>query len=248
MQTILHRALGAALIAAALSVTAGTRELPSIQERVAARQAARASAKKPPPPDGVRAIMRRAAEDLAMAMPEPGLKVGERAPDFALVNSAGKETQLSKVLQRGPVVLTFFRGAWCSYCTIELKALQESLPAFATHNATVLAISPQQQQASQKQLKEHGYTIELLSDLDDAVAKAYQLHFELPPDLVGLYKDKFGLDVEAYNGPGRVGLPVPATFVIDRAGTIRAAFADVDYKKRMEPADILAALEKLSTD
>jgi peroxiredoxin len=48
-------------------------------------------------------------------------------------------------------------------------------------------------------------------------------------------------------GEGRYVLPVPATFVIDRAGIIRAAFTDLDYRRRVEPADILAALEALPT-
>jgi peroxiredoxin len=53
------------------------------------------------------------------------------------------------------------------------------------------------------------------------------------------------LNIESFNGKGRNVLPVPATFVIDKNGIIRAAFADTDYKKRMEPAAILAALKKL---
>ena len=74
--------------------------------------------------------------------------------------------------------------------------------------------------------------------------KAYNLYFELAPELVAVYK-KHGLDIEGYNGKGRAILPVPATYVIDKQGIIRAGFADTDYKKRMEPLAILQALKKL---
>ena len=191
------------------------------------------------------AAMTRAAEDLAAAMPNPGLKVGAKAPDFTLNNPYGKPVKLSSMLRKGPVILVFYRGAWCPYCNLELKALKESLPNFKKYGASLIAITPQTPDKSLAQVDKDGYPFEILSDLDDQVMKAYKLYWEVSPELDAAYKHSFGLDVAAYNGNGRRGLPVPGTFVIDKSGIVRAAFADTDYKKRMEPVDILAALQHL---
>ena len=193
-----------------------------------------------------RSIMAMAAMDLEKAMPEPGLKVGMSAPDFQLSNAFGEKVKLSKRLVDGPVVLAFYRGAWCPFCNIELNALQSSLPYFNKYNASLIAVTPQRPDKSKEQLEKSEYTFEVLSDLDDNVMKAYNLYFAVPQELHELYKNKFSFDITDYNGKNRLGLPVPGTFVIDQDGIIRAAYAETDYKKRMEPEDIINALKALS--
>jgi len=220
--------------------------LPNIAERVKAFEQQRPSTKEAPkiaPKD--KAVMAKAAQDLAAAMPNPGLTVGAKAPDFSLKNAEGKIVGLHNALKQGPVVLVFYRGAWCPYCNLQLHALKESLPAFQKYGASIIAITPQTPDKSLAQVKKDGYPFEILSDLDDHVMKAYKLYWEVTPELDATYKKSFGLDVQAFNGQGRRGLPVPGTFIIDQSGIVRAASADTNYKKRMEPADILAALEKL---
>jgi len=175
----------------------------------------------------------------------PGLAVGTKAPDFKLPNAHGKDVQLYDVLKDGPVVLTFYRGSWCPYCNLELYALQQSLPAFKDYGANLLAVTPQKTEFSLKQVEDQKFEFELLSDLDSSVMKAYNLYYEIPEDLNKLFLDRIELDVAYYNGEGRYVLPVPGTFVINKEGVITAAFADVDYAKRMEPADIVKALAEL---
>jgi peroxiredoxin len=191
------------------------------------------------------ALMQRSADELAALLPDPGLKVGERAPDFTLPNAYGKPVSLSSHLARGPVVLAFYRGAWCPYCNLELKTLHAALPHFEQLGATLIAVTPQQPDKSLEQVKKDGYPFEILSDLDSTVIRDYRLYFTVPDELSELYRTRFGLDLATYNGPGRYELPVPGTFVIDRGGIVRAAFADTDYKQRMEPAEIIAALQAL---
>jgi peroxiredoxin len=193
-----------------------------------------------------RSIMVKAARDLKKAMPEPGLKVGMSAPDFQLSNAFGNKVKLSERLVGGPVVLAFYRGAWCPFCNIELNALQSSLPYFRKYNASLIAVTPQKPDKSKEQLVKSEYTFEVLSDLDDSVMKAYNLYFEVPQELYELYKNQFNFDITEYNGKDRHGLPVPGTFVIDQDGIIQAAYAETDYKKRMEPEDIINALKALS--
>lgn len=195
--------------------------------------------------DKEKSIITKAAQDLAEVMPNPGLKVGEKAPDFILTNAYGRKVKLYEQLEKGPVIISFYRGAWCPFCNIELNTLQKSLPIFEKYNASLIAVTPQKPDKSNEQLEKAKYTFEILSDLDNSVMESYNLYFEVPQELHYLYKNRFNFDITDYNGKGRLGLPVPGTFVISQDGIIRAACAKTDYKKRMEPRDILEALKAL---
>ncbi len=188
--------------------------------------------------------MSQFAENLASSMPSPGLAVGTQAPDFTLVNAFGKAITLSQELKKGPVVLVFYRGSWCPFCNLHLHALQSIIPELKSHNTQLIAITPQKPDESAKELKDKGYPFEVLSDLDYSVAKAYNLYFDMSPELLAVYA-KFGIDLESYNGEGRTALPVPGTLVIDEEGTIQAIHAETDYKQRMEPAEVLAVIERI---
>lgn len=183
--------------------------------------------------------------ELAAKMPDPGLHVGDKAPNFKLKNAFGKTISLASMTKEGPVILVFYRGGWCAICNIQLHSLNASLPTFKKYGAQLLAVTPQKPDRSQEQIKKGGYPFEIVSDLDYSVLKKYKLYFEIPDYIIALEKNKFGLDVADYNGKGRYGLPVPATYIIDKKGIIRAAYANTDYTQRMEPKDILEALKKL---
>ena len=225
-----------------MTVLAADPSVPNLEERISAFEAQRQGAG---PDARSRAIMERAARDLAAAMPDPGLEVGSRAPDFSLPDAHGKLVRLADLLVQGPVIVTFYRGAWCPYCSLQLKTLRESLPHLEAYGARLVAISPQTPDRSRAQVEKDDYPFHVLSDLDDRVIKAYNLYFELPAEVSALYKGNFDLDIEAYNGAGRHGRPVPGTFVLDRQGIVRAAFADTDYRKRMEPQVMIDALEAM---
>ncbi len=192
-------------------------------------------------------IMDNAAAELKRSMPSPGLKAGTRAPDFTLQNAFGESITLSEEYAKGPVILVFYRGAWCPFCNLHLHALQQSLTEFRKYDAQLIMVTPQTPDMSAEQVKKDDLDFEVLSDLDSQVMKQYQLYFELPDDLIQVYK-KAGLDIESFNGKGRNVLPVPGSFVIDRKGVIRAMQANTDYKVRMEPADIVATLKAMAKD
>lgn len=191
-----------------------------------------------------RAVMQRAKAALAKTLPDPGIKVGERAPNFTLPNAFGKQVTLYDELKKSPVVLVFYRGAWCPYCNMHLRVLRENLPQVQALGAQLIAITPQTPDKSLEQFKAAPREFEVLSDHDSTVMRAYRLYFEVDPELAAIYRTH-GLDLVEYNGPGRNVLPAPGTFIIDRDGIVRAMQADTDYTKRMEPAAILRALEAL---
>jgi len=94
--------------------------------------------------------------------------------------------------------------------------------------------------------EKHRIPIDVLNDNTGEVLRDYRLWFRVPPDLKELYRDRFGIDLEKYNGEGKWELPVPATYVLDRQGTVRAGVADPDHTVRMEIEEILATLETLT--
>jgi len=120
------------------------------------------------------------------------------------------------------------------------------LPRIRELGADLIAISPETPDNTLTMAEKHRIPIDVLSDNTGEVLRDYRLWFQVPPDLKELYRDRFGIDLEKYNGEGRWELPVPATYVLDRNGTVRAGIADPDHTVRMEIEEILAALESLT--
>ncbi|MFE6286650.1 peroxiredoxin-like family protein [Streptomyces sp. NPDC057877] len=198
-------------------------------------------------PEHVRAVMRRAAQELAESgQADRALAVGANAPSFALPTATGGTVSLDALLAEGPVVLTFYRGAWCPYCNITLRSLQRHHGDITARGARLVAVSPQLPDASLSLAEKHELAFDVLSDLGCDTAKQYGLAFDIPDDLAALY-ETFGIDLQRVNGGHARTLPLPATYVIDPGSTIRWAFAATDYTTRAEPADILAALDQSRT-
>ncbi|MGC1238887.1 MAG: peroxiredoxin-like family protein [Acidimicrobiales bacterium] len=175
----------------------------------------------------------------------PGLAVGDTAPNFTLPDALGEPITLADLLVQGPVVATFYRGEWCPYCNIQLRGLQAALPRLRELDASLVAISPQSADHSLTLAEKNELTYRVLSDLDQEVIRAYRVQFTLAGDLEDLQVNVFQNDPATQNADRTRSLPVPATFVIDRDGIVRAAFVSADWRYRPEPADIIAALEAL---
>lgn len=172
-------------------------------------------------------------------------KAGDKAPDFTLKNAKGDEVQLSSLLAQGPVVLTWYRGGWCPYCNIALAALQEKLPEIRKAGAQLVALTPELPDKSLDTAEKNSLDFEVLTDLNHKVADSYGLVFELTPKVRELYKGFFNLN--EFNGAeaGDDKLPLAATYIISKDGTIRWAFLKADYRQRAEPSEIVDFLEKM---
>jgi peroxiredoxin len=197
-------------------------------------------------PDEIRDAMTSA--DLALAatgIAERSVKKGDTAPDFALPDATGKILRLSDLLAKGPVVVSFYRGGWCPYCNMELRALQKALPDIAALGATLLAVSPEKPDETLSTAEKNELAFPVLSDKGSAVSKAYGIAFDLAEELRPIYT-RFNHALPDRNGTESWVLPIPATFVIARDRQVALAFVDADYRKRLEPADILNALAGLA--
>ncbi len=169
------------------------------------------------------------------------LRVGDRAPDATLPDAAGRLVTLSSLWTKGSLVIVFYRGQWCPYCNLELRAWQSKLDELAAKGASLVAISPQTPDGSLTTAEKNELAFPVLSDSSLFAAESYGIAFTMPAELQALYKAG-GIDLATINGNGVWQLPVPATFVVDRTGTVVHASVDADYRRRPEPADVLAAV------
>ena len=176
---------------------------------------------------------------------EGARQVGEQAPDFTLKNAQGENISLSSALEKGPVVLTWYRGGWCPYCNIALAAMQKELPAIKKAGASLIALTPELPDKSLTTKEKNELTFEVLTDLNHQVAKSYNLLFKLTPEVEKLYGKFF--DLEKFNGKdaGTDTLPLAATYIIGQDKTILWAFLHHDYHKRAEPKEIVTFLNTL---
>lgn len=172
------------------------------------------------------------------------LKVGDKVPDFSLWNQDGKEVRLSDELKKGPVVLTWYRGAWCPYCSITLSALAEKQGEFEELGATLLALTPEVPDVTLATTKEKELGFDVLSDLNHQVAEKFGLVFPLNDETAARYEKNFELSKRS-GKEAADRLPLPATYVISQDAVIRYAFVDADYRRRAEPARVVDALRAL---
>jgi peroxiredoxin len=197
-------------------------------------------------PVEIREMMTRAdLELLASGILDRTKRSGEAAPDFDLPDARGGRVTLSSLLSSGPVVVSFYRGGWCPYCNLELRALQRVLPELKQLGATLVAISPQTPDKSLSTAEKNDLAFPVLSDAGSNTARAFGIAFDLAEELRPIYA-KFGHALPDKNGDDSWVLPIPATFVIAQNGTIAFAYVDIDYRSRIEPSDIIAALETLA--
>ncbi|MBK8176041.1 MAG: AhpC/TSA family protein [Rhodospirillales bacterium] len=172
------------------------------------------------------------------------LQQGELVEDFALPNPLGETIRLSELLRRGPVVLTFYRGSWCNYCSRYLSDLESFLPHIRAAGAELVAISPQTIVSSAQTVDALALSYPVLSDFNHAVARRFGLVFTLPEAFRKAYQD-LGIDLPRFNGTSTFELPIPATYVIDVDARIAYASVDPDYTRRPDPQTLLVHVEAL---
>lgn len=198
-------------------------------------------------PSEIRDAMTHADQDLSdSGILNRAIKAGDRVPDFTLPDARGGNLRLSTLFEKGPVVLSFYRGGWCPYCNLELRALQHTLPEFVRLGASLVAVSPQTPDESLSTAEKNELVFTVLSDTDSRIAKKFGIAFDLFEELRPIYA-QFGHALPEKNGDDSWVLPIPATFIIDQDGLVVFAFVDVDYRNRLEPTEIVTILKALST-
>lgn len=180
----------------------------------------------------------------AAGLAQRSRRAGQTAPDFTLPDATGHLVSLADLLGSGPVVLVFYRGGWCPYCNVQLRAYDRALSQFIAFGATVVAVSPQTPELTKLTAAEKNLRFPVLSDTGNVVARQYGLAYEVGGDVYETLHS-VGIDLAAYNGDNSGELPLTGTFVIAQDGRIAWAATDANFKERPDPALILAALAQL---
>ena len=197
---------------------------------------------------------RTIAELFATGIEERVVQPGAPAPNFVLKDArTGKPVSSTDLLALGPLVIKFFRGRWDPYCVTELETWRNLHSEVRARGALFVAISPQSPRQSAFMLDQHALNFPLLSDPGAEVAAQFGLAYTVSPEqrryfqsiLVNIPFNNAGL---SYHNATEASwrLPLPGTFVVDQHGIITFAEAHADFRVRPEPADVLAALDRLA--
>ncbi len=196
------------------------------------------------PPELMAELERSIEQVRDSGIEQRALGEGDLAPPFTLPNAEGRPVALKDLLRRGPLIISFYRGIWCPYCNLELRAYQRILGEIRAAGGDFIAISPQTPDNSLKMAETNAIQFEVLSDHGNGVAAEFGIAYPAP-DAVRRTTAMFGVDIDSINGVQDSQLPVSATYVIDADRRIALASVDADFRVRLEPAEALAALEAL---
>ncbi len=174
------------------------------------------------------------------------LKENEQIPEFFLPDQIGTIISSEDLIEKGPLVITFYRGGWCPYCNLELQSLQKHLDKIQGLGANLIAISPEMPDKSLNVYEKNNLKFSVLSDYNNTVAKKFGLVFELSSEVDSLYKNELKLNLAVNNSVDKPELPIPATYVIGKDKKIKYAFVNLDYTQRAEPSKIIEVLKKLN--
>jgi peroxiredoxin len=169
------------------------------------------------------------------------LPVGAKASAFDLPDHNGKIVSSVNLLAKGPLVLCFIRGRWCPFCVGQMEAMNLVLREIEQAGATLVAISPQTVKQSFFMHDQHKLRFPLLSDAGNKVGRQFGLTYRVPAAQEAIYRRAF-VNLPVANGDESWELPIPATYILERDGTVLFASANEDYTERPEPSDIVRAL------
>jgi len=173
------------------------------------------------------------------------MPVGATAPRFELQDHNGKVVSSFDLLANGPVVICFIRGRWCPFCVGQMEAMNLVLSQIVQAGAALVAISPQTIKQSFFMHDQHKLRFPLLSDPGNKVARQFGLTYRVPAQQEAIYRRAF-VNLPFTNGDESWELPIPATYILDRDGTVLFASANEDYTERPEPQDIATLLQATS--
>ncbi|MGD1255930.1 peroxiredoxin-like family protein [Mycobacterium seoulense] len=170
---------------------------------------------------------------------------GTPMPDGQLLDVRGEPTTLAESVGGRSAVVVLYRGAWCPYCNLTLRAYQEQLvPLLADRDVAVVAVSPQKPDGSLSSQELNALSFTVLSDPGNQLAAGLGV-LTAPSDDAQAAQRSLGLELREANADGTYELPMPTVTIVDRAGTIRWIDVHPDYTTRTEVADIVTALDSL---
>lgn len=178
---------------------------------------------------------------------EVGPQVGEPMPPFDLPDETGHLVSLGSMLRSGPAVISINRGHWCPYCKMELRALAAVQNRIQKLGGRIVSIMPDTAQYTSGYAVQNDLPFPVLSDMDLGYSLSLGLIFWVGAEVQQLYQDA-GVELEKYQGSEGCFLPMAAKFIVGQDGLVKARQVNVEFRERMEPEAIIAALETLRAD
>jgi len=167
-----------------------------------------------------------------------GLKVGDKAPEFNAEDQDGKAVSLKKALEKGPVIVLFYRGQWCPFCNKQLSHYNDSLALLTQKGATIFAVTPETAENVKKTVTKTKAAFSIIEDKGLTIMNSYNVSFAVDEKTVEKYKG-YGIDFDKANGNNGANLPVPATYIIGQDGLVKYVFFNTDYRKRASVKELL---------
>ncbi|MBZ9894582.1 MULTISPECIES: peroxiredoxin-like family protein [unclassified Mesorhizobium] len=197
-------------------------------------------------PPNVTLVRQRAVEALAASgLAERATQAGEQAPSFRLRDGNGRAFSSREALRHGPMVLVFYRGRWCPYCTVDLRAIESASRDIRSLGASLVVVSQQTADNSLETQRRNALSFASLVDAGGKVAHAFGLRWKASDELRTVEQES-GLDLATFNGDASWTLTMPARYVVARDGTIEYADISVDYTRRGDPSELIPVLAHLA--
>lgn len=200
-------------------------------------------------PDLIAAEDRMIARLTSTDIPSKAPKCGSRLPGFSLPDYSGELVDLQTLLAGGPVILNVNRGHWCPYDRLQLRDLARALPVLGLGPVHVVSVVPETTEFSLRLARENGLPFRVLSDRNLGYALTLGLPVWSGDDMIRAFC-RYGIDLPLFQGDPGWMQPIPATFVVDQSGYVRARFIGSDIRERMPLEEIEAILSRtwLSTE
>ena len=179
-------------------------------------------------------------------VPVVSVALGANLPNAPLLDRDGVQTWLYDALGPSTCALVFYRGGWCPYCSLTLAHYQrELLPRLRERGVGLVAISPQTPSASNDSIADGSLEFTVLTDPANFLVTALGILTE-PSTAVRAAQTDLGFDIADSNADATGGIPYPTVLVVDAGRIVRFADVQMDYTRRTEVSDILAAIDAIS--
>lgn len=171
-----------------------------------------------------------------------GLSVGTKIENFSAVDQDNKLFSLDKQLEKGKVIVIFYRGHWCPICKRHLSDLQDSLALIQAKGVKVIAISPEKPEYASETVENTGANFTLLYDQDYKISKMFDVLYRPKGSTRLIYNTMLGANLKKSHSDDSQQLPIPATFIIDENSKITWRQFNPDYHNRASVKEILEQL------
>lgn len=192
-------------------------------------------------------VIDKAIADLtASGILDRAVKAGDKAPDFSLLDALGNKVSLYEELEKGPIILVWYRGSWCPFCNIQLHDYQKALGDIHAVGAQLFAVSPELPDSSLSWKEKNELEFVVLSDLGNLVARQYGIVYRIPDSIAASYRKGGRIDLARFNDDDSLELPLAVTYVIGTDRMVEYAFLDTDWRKRAETSEIVDVVTRLA--